>query len=248
MIKTEADLQSVKKSGGILAEALKTVARATKVGVTTLELDALAEKTIRDLGGEPAFIGYQGYKHSLCTSLNDQVVHTPPSADVMVMEGDVISLDLGVRYEGWNTDMALTMFVGQATEEAKKLVRVTREALVRAIAEAQPGNHIGDISRAIQHHVEAAGLSVVRTLFGHGVGRELHEAPQIPNFGTAGSGEQIVPGMVLAIEPITTAGSPETITEPDRWTIRTVDRSLAAHFEHTVLITNSGPEILTLVE
>lgn len=226
------------------------VAAAAVAGVSTWELDQLAERKIKAVGGVPAFknFGPKGneFPATLCTSVNDEIVHGVPSKKAILREGDIISLDIGMRYKGLYTDTAITVGVGKISAEAANLMDVTKKSLQAAINAAKIGNTIGDIGAATQKVVEAAGFSVVRDLVGHGVGYEVHEDPQVPGYGRAGSGLQLVSGMVLAIEPMVTVGSYKILVDKDDWTIRTADGSLSAHFEHTVAITKKGPRILTL--
>jgi len=213
-------------------------------GVTTSELDAAAEKFIRSQGAEPAFKGYRGFSGSICTSPNSMVVHGIPGP-YRLERGDVISVDVGVVLDGWVADAARTFAVGPVTPVAAKLLRVTEESLFKAVEQAQPGNRLSDISHAVQAHVEAEGLSIVRSLVGHGIGRDMHEDPQIPNFGEPGRGPVLEEGMVLAVEPMTTAGRHAVRMGADGWAIFSQDGSLAAHFEFTVAITAEGPRVLT---
>jgi methionyl aminopeptidase len=230
----------------VVAEVLAELRAAVSPGVTTLELDALAEAGARRRGADPAFKGYHGYPASLCASVNDEVVHGIPSAARVLREGDVIGLDFGVVLDGFYGDAAITVAVGQVSDEARRLLETTRRALAAAIGEARPDRRVGDLGAAVQRCVEPVGFSVVRDFVGHGIGRRLHEPPQVPNFGTAGTGPRLRAGMALAIEPMVNSGRCEVDTRDDGWTAFTVDGSLSAHFEHTVLITENGPEILTL--
>ncbi len=233
------------KASEIVAEAIVTIKQAISPGISTKELEQIAEEVIRSRGGVPAFKGYRGYPASICTSLNQEVVHGIPSASVILKEGDIISVDLGVIYKGYIGDAAVTIPVGKISKAAERLIRVTEQALYEGIAEAKVNRRVGDISYAIQKFVEAHGYSVVRAFVGHGVGRSLHEEPQVPNFGTPGKGPKLKEGMTLAIEPMVNEGSHKVVILKDGWTAKTADDSLSAHFEHTVLITKSGPEILT---
>ena len=230
----------------VVAEVLAELRAAVSPGVTTLELDALAEAGARRRGAEPAFKGYHGYPASLCASVNDEVVHGIPSAGRVLREGDVIGLDFGVVLDGFYGDAAITVAVGEVGDEARRLLEITSAALDAAVAEVRPDARVGDLGAAVQRCVEPAGFSVVRDFVGHGIGRKLHEPPQVPNYGAAGTGVRLRPGMVLAIEPMVNAGGPEVRTLDDGWTAVTADGSLSAHFEHTVAITEEGPEILTL--
>jgi methionyl aminopeptidase len=213
-------------------------------GVTTGELDRVAEARLGEMGARPAFKGYHGFPACVCISVNEEVVHGIPSAGRALRQGDLVSLDFGAVVDGWYGDAAITAPVGSAAPEALRLVEATREALRRGAAAALPGGRIGDVGAAVQRFAEAGGFSVVRDFVGHGIGRSLHEAPQIPNFGTPGTGVRIRPGMVLAIEPMLSAGRPEVDLLPDGWTAVTSDGSLSAHFEHTVAVTEEGPVVL----
>ena len=228
-----------------MARALKYLKAFIREGITTEELDRLAEEYIKRHGGIPAFKGYRGYPRSLCVSVNEEVVHGIPGKRKL-KEGDIVSLDLGVLMDGYYGDAAITVPVGKVSELAKKLIKVTEEALYRGIEMARPGNRLSDISYAIQNHVEKAGFSVVREFVGHGIGKELHEEPQVPNFGPPNRGPRLEPGMVLAIEPMVNTGTWEVRILPNGWTVVTADGGLSAHFEHTVAITDNGPEILSL--
>lgn len=228
-----------------MARALKYLKAFIREGITTEELDRLAEEYIKRHGGIPAFKGYRGYPRSLCVSVNEEVVHGIPGKR-RLKEGDIVSLDLGVLMDGYYGDAAITVPVGKVSELAKKLIKVTEEALYRGIEMARPGNRLSDISHAIQTHVEKAGFSVVREFVGHGIGKQLHEEPQVPNFGPPNRGPRLEPGMVLAIEPMVNTGTWEVRILPNGWTVVTADGGLSAHFEHTVAITDNGPEILSL--
>lgn len=245
ILKTAEEIAVLREAGRIVARCLEILAEAIRPGITTGELDAIAEAFIRKSGGIPTFKGYFGYPASICTSPNDVVVHGIPGPRVL-KEGDIVSIDVGVTYKGFVGDAACTWPVGRVSEAARKLLRVTEEALHAGIAQARPGNRLGDISHAVQAHVEAHGFSVVRDYVGHGVGRRMHEEPQVPNFGPPGKGPVLAAGMVLAIEPMVNAGGCEVYTDRDNWTVRTRDGKLSAHFEHSVAITENGPEILTL--
>jgi methionyl aminopeptidase len=215
--------------------------------VKTLELDRFAEVFLRERGARPAFKGYRGYGFTLCTSVNEEIVHGLPG-ERRLQEGDILSLDLGAIVDGYYGDAAITVGVGEISPDARRLLQVTQEALHRGIAQAVPGRRLTDISHAIQSHVESHGFSVVRVFVGHGIGRALHEEPQVPNFGPPDRGPVLRPGMVLAIEPMVNAGTPEVTILEDQWTAVSQDRSLSAHFEHTVAITENGPEVLTRTE
>ncbi|MBI4537116.1 MAG: type I methionyl aminopeptidase [candidate division NC10 bacterium] len=246
ILKAPWELEILRRSNRLVAEALQELIGMVRPGVTTLELDRFAEAYLVRRGARPAFKGYRDYPFTLCTSVNEVVVHGLPSAKPL-RAGDILSLDMGAVVDGYYGDAAVTVPVGPISPEAARLLQVGRESLGRAIAATQPGARLTDISRAIQTHVEAQGCSVVRVFVGHGIGRALHEAPQIPNFVEPGQGRGPVlkPGMVLAIEPMITAGGPEVKVLEDRWTAVTVDGSLAAHFEHTVALTERGTEVLT---
>lgn len=240
ILKTPEEIAVMAKASKVVAEALEVVRRAVQPGVTTEELDRLAESEIRARGAVPAFKGYRNYPKTLCASVNEQVVHGIPSKRVL-KEGDIIGLDLGAIVGGFYGDSAVTVAVGQIDEKTAHLVRVTQEALSLGIEQAVVGHRLSDISHAVQRHVEAAGFSVVTEFVGHGVGRQLHEEPQVPNYGKPGQGPRLQPGMVLAIEPMVNMGKPAVRVLEDRWTAVTVDGSLSAHFEHTIAIQPSGP-------
>ena len=231
-------------AGDIHARCMKIIEAKVRPGVTTAELDEAAEKFIRSQGAEPSFKGYRGFPGSICASPNSMVVHGIPGP-YELRRGDVISIDVGVTYEGWVADAAVTFAVGPVSPEAEKLLTVTKGSLFAGIEQMRPGNHLGDVSSAIQRHVEAEGLSIIRTLVGHGVGREMHEEPQVPNFGEPGKGPELEEGMVLAIEPMVNAGGPGVRMADDGWSVFSEDDSLAAHFEFTVAVTADGPRILT---
>ena len=247
ILKAPWEIERLRASNRVVACALEALAQAVKPGVTTLELDRIAEDFLRQAGAAPAFKGYKGYPFALCASVNEEVVHGMPAERALV-EGDIVSLDVGAIVDGYYGDGAVTLPVGTISASAERLLRVTREALERGVRAARRGARLGDISHAVQAHVERHGYSVVRTFVGHGIGKQLHEEPQIPNFGPPGRGPVLLPGLVLAIEPMVNAGGPEVEILPDRWTAVTVDRSLSAHFEHTVAITEDGPEVLTRAE
>lgn len=245
IIKAEHEIQALRDSGVILGKAMKHVLSHVQPGITTEELDELFVNIVQGLGAEPSFLGYQGYPKSICTSVNNQVVHAIPGKR-QLQEGDIIGVDCGVRYNGYCTDMARTVAVGKITIDAEQLIDVAAESLRLGIAQLQPGNFIGDIGAAIQTYVESHGYSVVRVLVGHGVGEEVHEDPQVPNYGKSGTGMQLQPGMVLAVEPMVNMGAAEVVFEDDGWTVSTADGTLSAHSEDTILITENGPEVLTI--
>jgi methionyl aminopeptidase len=246
ILKAPWELEILRRANRLVAETLAELARRVTPGVTTLELDRSAEAYLRERGAEPAFKGYRDYPFTLCASINEAIVHGFPSARCLE-EGDILSLDMGAIVEGYYGDAAVTLPVGRIAPEAERLLRVTAECLDRAIAAARRGARLADVSQAVQAHAEAHGYSVVRAFVGHGIGKGLHEAPQIPNFVDPGQGRGPVlkPGMVLAIEPMVTAGRPDVRVLEDHWTAVTADGSLAAHFEHTVAITENGTEVLT---
>ena len=242
--KTPEQLDEMAAAGDILVRTMKVLKSKARPGVTLLELDEAAEKFIRSQGAVPSFKGYRGFPGSICVSPNSMVVHGIPDS-YECRRGDVLSIDIGVTYEGWVADAATTVPIGAISTDAKRLLDVTESSLHAGVEKMVPGNHLGDVSNAIQREVEANKLSVIRTLVGHGVGREMHEEPQVPNFGEPGRGPELEAGMVLAIEPMVNAGGPATRTMPDRWTVVTVDGSRSAHFEHTVAVTEEGPRVLT---
>jgi methionyl aminopeptidase len=242
--KSPAEIERMRAANGLVADVLAELSGMVVPGVTTAELDAAAEKLVRAGGAEPAFKGYRGYPCTLCASVNEQVVHGIPSARALV-EGDIISLDMGVKLNGFFGDSAVTVPVGRVSDEAAMLLRVTREALDKGIVQVRLGGRISDIGHAIQQHVEAHGFSVVREFVGHGIGAALHEEPQIANYGEPGRGPRLAEGMVLAIEPMVNAGRPAVKVLSDGWTAVTKDGRLSAHFEHTVAVTKNGPLVLT---
>ena len=242
--KSAAEVAKIDAAGDILADCLDMLAEETKPGVTTAELDRLAERLIRARGGVPTFLGYRGFPASICVSPNDMVVHGIPGK-YRVGEGDVLSVDVGVTLDGYVADSAITLPIGTVEPEAQRLLDVTAESLEAALAECHEGRRLGDVSHAVQEVVEAAGFSVVRSLVGHGVGKEMHEDPQIPNYGDADRGPRLEEGMVFAIEPMVNAGGHEVYVADDGWSISTVDGSLSAHFEHTVAVGKKRPRVLT---
>ena len=245
--KSPAEIEKMARAGGVVRGCLELMAREIRPGITTRELDKLAEKYIRARGGVPTFKGYRGFPGSICASPNDMVVHGIPGK-VRLSDGDVLGVDVGVTVEGYIADAAMTFPVGEISEEARRLLRVTEESLMRGVEQCRIGNRVGDISHAVQVHAESHGYAVVQSMVGHGVGRDMHEDPQVPNFGPPGQGAELREGMVLAIEPMVNAGGYAVEMGDDGWAIYTRDGSLSAHFEHTVAITNSGPRILTISE
>lgn len=243
--RSEPELERMRPANQLVADVLAAVEAAVAEGVSTWDLDVMAERLIRDGGGEPAFKGYRGFPATLCTSVNEEVVHGIPSKGRVLKSGDVISIDMGVRLGGYYGDAAVTVPVGRVPERTLELLRVTRESLERAIAEVKVGARLSNIGHAVQQWVERHGFSVVREFVGHGIGERLHEEPQIPNYGPPGRGPKLAAGMVLAIEPMVAMGRAETKILADGWTAVTKDGSVAAHFEHTVAVTADGPLVLT---
>lgn len=246
ILKSPEEIEKMRASNAIVAEVLALMREIVEPGITTLELDRRAEEAARSRGSVPAFKGYGGFPFSLCTSINEEVVHGFPSKREL-KEGDIASLDFGVCYSGYFGDSAVTIPVGSISESARRLMQVTKESLDRAIENAVPGNRLGDISNAVQRHVEAAGFSPVRDYVGHGIGKNLHEDPPIPNFGPPGRGILLKAGMVIAIEPMINEGTYEVDVKQDGWTVVTRDGKLSAHFEHTLAITDKGPRVLSVV-
>jgi methionyl aminopeptidase len=244
--RSQSEIEKLRRVNQLVARILAELRRTVAPGVTTHDIDALAERRVREAGAEPAFKGYHGYPATVCASVNEQVVHGIPSPRALV-EGDILSIDMGAKLDGFFGDCAVTVPVGSISPEAASLLKVTEEALFRGIAAVKPGARVSDIGAAVQKHVEAQGYSVVREFVGHGIGTELHEDPQVANYGPGGSGPRLSEGMVLAIEPMVNAGRAEVKVLSDGWTAVTVDRSLSAHFEHTVVVTREGTEILTLL-
>jgi methionyl aminopeptidase len=242
--KSAAEIEGMARAGELVAETIALVGEQIQPGITTGELDRIADEFIREHGGVPTSKGYRGFPAATCISPNAMVVHGIPG-EYRVEDGDLISVDIGITLDGLIADSAVTFGVGEIAAEAQRLIDICQEARDAGIAQARPGNHVGDISHAVQVVVEAAGFSVVRSLVGHGVGRSYHEDPQVPNFGDPGRGARLQSGMTLAIEPMITAGSAEVVLHDDDWSISSSDGSLAAHFEHTVAITAAGPRILT---
>ena len=249
LIKTELEISKMHKAGSLNALVLEEIKKMIKPGITTLELDAAAETIIRDHGGIPTFKGYPGpypYPATLTISINEEMVHGIPSGRVL-KEGDIVSVDCGTTLDGFIGDSAFTKGVGEIGKDKARLIRVTRESLYKGIEQMKPGKHIGDVSAAIQKHVERFGYHVPRKYTGHGVGREMHEPPQVPNFGEPGQGLLLKEGMTIAIEPMVLVGTPKTRVLADQWTVISADHSLTAHYEHTVAVTGNGPLILTRI-
>ena len=244
ILKTPEQLDAMAAAGRIHARCLKMLMASCRPGITTTELDAIAEKFIRSQGATPSFKGYRGFPGSICASPNSMVVHGIPDAYAL-QRGDTLSIDVGVTYEGWVADGAVTVPIGEVSEETTALLEATEGSLFAAVEAARAGNRLSDISHAVQEHVESRGFQVIRTLVGHGIGRDMHEDPQIPNFGPPGRGPKLEPGMVLAIEPMTAVGTHEVVTGDDGWAVYSADDSQTAHFEFTVAVTEDGPRILT---
>ncbi|MBI5701840.1 type I methionyl aminopeptidase [Candidatus Saganbacteria bacterium] len=246
IIKTPDEIKLIREACRITAQVLLNVEKEIMIGTTTFELDRLAEGLIAQYGAAPAFKGYRGYRFTSCISVNSEVVHGFPSKREL-KEGDIVGFDVGVVYQGYYGDSTRTFPVGRVSKQAQKLLKCAKESLDLAIKRSRTGNHVGDISAAVESHTAAYGFSVVRDLFGHGVGKSLHEDPLIPNYGIAGTGVELKPGMVLAIEPMINAGASKIATLDDGWTVVTADGSLSAHFEDTILVTENEPEILTRI-
>ena len=245
-LKSPREIEIMAHGGKILGATVEMLRREARVGTSTWQLDELAESFIRSHpGATPSFKGLYGFPGSVCVSINEEIVHGIPSRRRVLKDGDIISIDVGVKFEGFHTDSATTVGVGEVSEESQRLLDVTQRALVAGVAAALPNNHIGDIGAAIQAVVDASGFTIVRDLVGHGIGVAFHEEPQVPNYGKPRRGTKLMPGLTIAIEPMVNAGGPATRTMPDRWTVVTVDGSRSAHFEHTVAITETGARILT---
>lgn len=247
VLKSEKDIDRMRIACHISAKALKLAGEAVEPGVSTAEIDKLAYDYIISQGAQPNFLGYGGFPATACVSINDEVIHGIPSAGRIIREGDIVSIDLGAKYDGFNGDNAATFGAGDISPEAQRLIDVTRDSLYEGIKAARKGGRIGDIGSAVQKFVEARGFSVVRDFVGHGVGAKLHEDPSVPNFGSPGKGTRLLPGMTIAIEPMINSGGSAVKRLSDGWTVKTVDRSLSAHFEHTIAITDDLPMILTVV-
>jgi methionyl aminopeptidase len=245
ILKSLQEIEKIRAACLVVADVLDGIRELVRPGVNTQTLDEFAEQTIVKAAARPAFKGYRGYPKTLCTSVNNQVVHGIPSKEVILRSGDIISIDVGTIVDGFYGDAAITLPVGEVSPEAERLIKVTEESLLRGIAQATAGNRLYDISYAVQSYVESHGYSVVREFVGHGIGRSLHEEPQIPNFGERGQGLRIKPGMVFAIEPMVNIGGSATIVKEDSWTAVTVDGSLSAHFEHTIAVLPEGPWVLS---
>lgn len=248
-IKTHDEIAAMRESGKMLATVLQLLKKQLQVGMTTKDLADIAGRELHALGGKPTFLGMYGFPDMLCVSVNDEVVHGIPSEKKVIQDGDLVSMDFGVTYHGMITDSAITVIAGKATSDrAKMLVSATEESLLRGLAVLKHGTRVGDLAGTIQEVLDSAKLGIVRDLVGHGVGHELHEDPNIPNFGRKGTGMELQKGMTIAIEPMATLGDFRVYIDIDGWTVRTNDKSLAAHFEHTVLITDDGAEILTQIQ
>jgi len=246
-LKSPREIEIMAQGGRILGATVEMLRREVRPGMSTWELDEMAESFIRSHpGATPSFKGLYGFPGSVCASINEEIVHGIPSRKRVLEDGDIISIDVGVKFDGYHTDSATTVPVGAVPAESQRLMDVTRQALDAGVDAARPGNHIGDIGAAIQAVVEASGFSIVRDLVGHGIGVAFHEEPQVPNYGKPRRGTKLVPGLTIAIEPMVNAGGAATRTMPDRWTVVTVDGSRSAHFEHTVAITETGPRVLTV--
>lgn len=245
-LKSPADLEKMRAAGRLAGRILGEVGKLVKPGVTTQDLDRAAERMIRDGGGIPTFLGYRGYTASICASVNEEVVHGIPSVKRVLKDGDIISVDLGATVHGFVGDTAATFAVGKISEEDQRLIDATRVSLEKGIEQLKPGKRLGDVSNAIQLHAEKEGFGVVRDYVGHGIGRQMHEEPSVPNYGAAGTGLRLEAGLVLALEPMITAGTWKVKVRPDGWTVVTQDGRRAAHFEHTVAVTEKGPEVLTV--
>ena len=244
IIKSDNEIAIMREAGRIVAEVLRTIIRQVEPGITTMDMDKIAEKEFPKLGATSSFKGYRGFPANLCASINDEIVHGIPG-DRVLKEGDIVSIDFGVIYNGFQGDAAVTIPVGEVSPETRRLIASTREALEKGIAEARAGATLGDVSAAIQKHAEEKNYSVVREYTGHGIGRDMHEDPQIPNYGIRGTGPVLKKGMTLALEPMLNIGGSATRVAKDHWTVLTADGSLSAHFEHTIAITENEPEVLT---
>lgn len=246
IIKTDTEIEYMRHAGKVVANTLLKLEEVVKPGITTAELDRIAEDYITKQGGKPSFKGYCGFPGSICTSVNKEVVHGIPNESVVLQEGDIISVDCGAILNGYQGDAARTFAVGRISEEAKKLIEVTKESFFKGVEKAVVGNRLTDISASIQTYAESFGYSIVREYVGHGIGKDMHEDPEVPNYGRPGRGPKLTRGIVLAIEPMVNAGEYRVETQPNNWTVVTMDGSLSAHYENTVAILENGPEILTL--
>ena len=247
-LKNPAQIELMREAGRITGEALMLAGEKIRVGMTTLELDRLIREHIEKRGAKPSFLGYGGFPGSACISINEEVIHGIPSSKKVIKDGDIVKVDVGAYYKGFHGDSANTFAVGNVSDEAKKLIEVTKQSFFKGIEFAKPGMRIGDIGAAVQKHAEDNGFSVVRKYVGHGVGHDLHESPDVPNFGCPGRGARLYPGMVIAIEPMINAGVHEVKELSDKWTVVTADSKLSAHYEHTVAICEDGPVLLTKVD
>ena len=247
-VKNDSELQKMREAGKVTAAVLKLMTELVKPGISTLELDAAAEKTIRSFGATPLFLGYYGFPGTICASVNEEVVHGIPKKDRILKSGDIISIDTGARLDGFCSDAAITLGVGEVSDEAQRLMDVTKKSLYKAIGQVKPGKRLGDVEHAVETFAKQNGVGVVRDYCGHGIGRNMHEEPSIPNFGKPGTGPLLEKGMVLAIEPMLTAGTYRVRELDDGWTVVTADGKYAAHFEHTVAVTAHGSEIFTAFE
>ena len=245
-IKTEEQIAKMRESGKITKNVLDLIGKTIKSGMTTKELDKIAYDYIKSCGAEPSFLGYSGYPATLCVSIDDMVVHGIPSKDIIIKEGQIVSVDVGVIYNGWQGDAARTFAIGEISAEKKKLIEVTEQCFFKAIEDLRDGTPIGNIGHNVQHHAESNGFSVVRALVGHGIGREMHEDPSVPNYGIRGTGIRLKKGMALAIEPMINAGTHKVNFMSDGWGVKTADGRPSAHYENTVVITSNGVEVLTL--
>lgn len=245
-VKTDEQIELMRKAGKLTGDVLKLIGSEIKEGMTTKDLDRIAYEYIKSFGGEPSFLGYSGYPASICVSIDETVVHGIPSDDIVIRNGQIVSIDVGVVLNGWQGDAARTFMVGDVSEEKKKLVKVTQECFFKAVENLKDGTPLGDIGYAVQTHAESNGFSVVRALVGHGIGREMHEDPSVPNYGRKGTGIRLKKGMVIAIEPMINAGVYQVDFMSDGWGVKTKDRKPSAHYENTVAITADGVEILTL--
>ena len=247
-VKNEQELQRMRAAGKVTAAVLKLMTEMVRPGISTLELDSAAERTIRSFGATPLFLGYYGFPGSICASVNEEVVHGIPKKDRILKSGDIISIDTGARLDGFCSDAAITLGVGEVSDEAQRLMDVTKKSLYKAIGQVKPGKRLGDVEHAVETFAKQNGVGVVRDYCGHGIGRNMHEEPSIPNFGKPGTGPLLEKGMVLAIEPMLTAGTYRVRELDDGWTVVTADGKYAAHFEHTVAVTANGSEIFTAFE